>query len=121
MRKILLIASALAVLGAGSAAVQAQSFQAANAVQASNPNQAPGDLGPQAVYTGEQSNRIIEKRGYSAADDFRASSHNGAPVDRFAQQTAPANVDRTNVTAGIRTFNTGNGYSAADSFAPSDN
>jgi hypothetical protein len=120
MRKILLVASALAVLGAGSAAVQAQPFQAANAVQVSNPNQVPGDVGPQAVYTGEQSNRIIEKRGYSAADDFRTSSHNGAPVDRFAKQTAPANVD-TNVTAGIRTFNAGSGYSAANDFRPSDN
>ncbi|PRD40459.1 hypothetical protein C5748_26815 [Phyllobacterium phragmitis] len=109
MRKFLILTSALSVLAAGNAS--AQDFRV------SNPNAAPGDLGPVAVYTGETVSISPGRIGYNAADDFGRSSHNAAPKNRPAERKV---ADREIVTSSTGTRKVYTGYNASDDFNVSD-
>ncbi|MCT7374905.1 hypothetical protein [Chelativorans salis] len=111
MRKFLVVASALSVLAAGSAS--AQGFKV------SNPDAAPGDLGPVAIYTGETAGASPVQIGYNAADDFGPSRSNATPKDRTAQQAKA--VDQEIVTSSTGTHKVYTGYNAANGFGASDN
>ncbi|WP_163267916.1 hypothetical protein [Chelativorans alearense] len=105
MRKFLILASALSVLAAGGAS--------AEGFKVSNPNAAPGDLGPVAVYTGQTAGAV--KIGYNAADDFGPSRSNAAPENRIAHEA----VDQHIVTSSTGTKKVYTGYNASDDFGAS--
>ncbi|WP_159591467.1 hypothetical protein [Chelativorans xinjiangense] len=109
MRKFLILASAVSVLAAGSAS--------AEGFKVSNPNAAPGDLGPVAIHTGEPAGASPVQIGYNAADDFGPSRSNATPKNRTAHQEKV--VDREIVTSSTGTQKVYTGYNASDDFGAS--
>lgn len=110
MRKFLILTSALSVLAAGSASAQV--------FKVSNPNAAPGELGPVAIYIDETAGISPVQIGYNAADDFGPSGSNDAPKNHVARQGLA--VDQEIVTSSTGTHKVYTGYNAADDFEVSD-
>ncbi|WP_309084246.1 hypothetical protein [Chelativorans sp.] len=124
MRKTLLIASAFAILSAGSAFAQSSAprpLQAVDTIRLSSQNAAPESLAPQSVQTPVESPRVTQRHpGYSAADEFGPSEEN-APPKAYAAGQAAGQVDTTAVTSGVNVVNRRAGYSAAGDIQLSDN
>ena len=111
MRKVVILASALALLGAGSA--MAQNFKP------SEPNSTPTSFRDRQVTAPVDRSVVtssVGKAGFSAANGFGPSDDSNSPVPRFQLDEAERGFAPAAATPLKRTYT---GYNASDAFGPS--
>lgn len=129
MRKILVLASALALLAGGASAQTLNHYNAADSFAPSEQNDIPDDsaflrgagIGDSALVTGSVdtgvvTSGVVAKRyfGYNASDDFGPSERNDAPGD-----VGPGALADHTATGSVATGTVYRGYNASSAFEAS--